>query len=46
MLCIVTEANIQLVAEETNLVDLVWPEEERPPESDSPLFIHELAHAG
>ncbi|KAK4301818.1 hypothetical protein Pmani_026085 [Petrolisthes manimaculis] len=40
------KANIQLVAEETNLVDLVWPEDERSPESDSPIFIHELAYAG
>ncbi|KAK7068099.1 Xaa-Pro aminopeptidase 2 [Halocaridina rubra] len=41
-----SDANITLRAEETNLVDLVWPEGERPPHSTDPIFIHELQFAG
>ncbi|XP_042203854.1 uncharacterized protein LOC121853643 isoform X2 [Homarus americanus] len=40
------KSDIELVAEETNLVDLVWPAEERPPYSQDPIYIHELQFAG
>ncbi|XP_069163625.1 uncharacterized protein [Procambarus clarkii] len=41
-----SKSDITLVAEETNLVDLVWPSSERPPYSEEPIFIHELQFAG
>ncbi|KAK8724909.1 hypothetical protein OTU49_010972 [Cherax quadricarinatus] len=40
------KSDIELIGEETNLVDLVWPLEERPPYSEDPIFIHELQYAG
>ncbi|MPC27249.1 Xaa-Pro aminopeptidase 2 [Portunus trituberculatus] len=39
-------SEISLVAEETNLVDLVWPAEVRPAYPEDPIFIHELDFAG
>ena len=37
---------MNLVAEETNLVDLVWPAEERPPYPEEEIYTHELEFAG
>ncbi|XP_068204173.1 uncharacterized protein [Palaemon carinicauda] len=42
----ISEAGIDFNPEETNLVDLVWPEDERPSYSEDPIFIHELQFAG
>lgn len=41
-----SESEIEMVAEETNLVDLVWPTEERPPYPQQPIYIHEIQFAG
>ncbi|XP_063842236.1 xaa-Pro aminopeptidase 1-like [Scylla paramamosain] len=40
------EFNITLEAEEMNLVDLVWPQQERPKYSDDPIFVLETRFAG
>lgn len=42
----IPESGVTLVAEETNLVDLVWPGELRPPFPSDPIYIHELNFAG
>ncbi|XP_064108547.1 uncharacterized protein LOC135216931 isoform X1 [Macrobrachium nipponense] len=42
----ISETGIEFIQEETNLVDLVWPDDERPSYSEDPLFIHELQFAG
>uniref|UniRef100_A0A0P4VTN1 Xaa-Pro aminopeptidase 1 n=1 Tax=Scylla olivacea TaxID=85551 RepID=A0A0P4VTN1_SCYOL len=38
--------NITLEAEEMNLVDLVWPQQERPKYSEDPIFVLETRFAG
>ncbi|XP_076058847.1 xaa-Pro aminopeptidase 1-like isoform X2 [Oratosquilla oratoria] len=40
------EAEIELVPEEMNLVDVVWPDSERPPYVQDQIIIHELEFAG
>ncbi|KAF2352830.1 Creatinase N-terminal [Trinorchestia longiramus] len=40
------KSGLLLVGESTNLVDQVWPEEQRPPRVEDELFVHEIEYSG
>ena len=40
------KSNIQLKDSSIDLIDLVWPTDERPAKPNSQIFIHELKYAG